>query len=76
MWPTTMPTCRYVYLVPLHLQPEEHVVFQESSLQIDEVLELHTGDWVEQDLSEEQALLGGTVSLKGNSTEKCFYGEV
>ena len=58
-----------VYLVPLHLQPEEHVVPQEVALQGDEGLELEAGGGVEQSSPQSQHLLGrahpGAVSLKG-----------
>lgn len=61
------------YLIPLDLQPEEHVILQKVSLQGNKVLELHTGDGVEQDLSKKKYLFGGThpqtFSLQGDKTK-------
>lgn len=61
------------YLIPLHLQPEEHVILQEVSLQGDKVLELHTSDRIKQDLTKQENLFGGihpqAVSLQGATTE-------
>lgn len=46
------------HLVPLHLQPEERVILQELSFQSHKVLELQTGDGVEEGPSKEQDVLG------------------
>lgn len=62
------------HLVPLHLLPEQHVIFQESSLQTDKMLELQTGDGIEEDPSEQEDLFGGAhpqaFGLRGKTTEK------
>lgn len=62
------------YLVPLHLLPEQHIIFQESSLQTDKMLELQTGDGIEEDPSEQEDLFGGAhpqaFGLRGTTTEK------
>lgn len=61
------------YLIPLHLQPEEHVILQEVSLQGDKVLELHTSVRIKQDLTKQENLFGGThpqaPGLQGDTTE-------
>lgn len=61
------------YLVPLHLLPEQHVIFQESSLQTDKMLELQTGDGIEEGPSEQEDLFGGShpqaFSLQGSTRE-------
>lgn len=63
------------YLVPLHLQPKEHIILQKVSFQSHKVLELQTSDGVEEAPSKEQGLLGRSHPwapvLQWNSERKC-----
>lgn len=65
-----------IYLIPLNLQPEEHIVLEELSFQSHKVLELQTSDGIEEGPSKQQDLFGGSHPqasvLQGNRAQKCW----